>query len=266
MSQRKKLTVHDLLKLKKSPNKRQLTEVFVETPQEAAACEAAGIDMLVCMGDEIGKSIREAAPTCFVTMAISRALAVSEKATLEAGFRQLSNGADAVYTSMSSHRVSQMAREKIPVVGHVGFVPLQASWTGGFKAVGKTADQALRILEDTLAYEDAGAIGVEVEIVPARVAEEISKRTDILVISMGAGAGCDAQYLFYKDLLATHNGHIPRHAKVYRKHFEEYERLQNDAVEALKEFQNDVITGAFPTEATTLKIQDEEWEKFLDRI
>ncbi len=75
--------------------------------------------------------------------------------------------------------------------------------TGGFKAVGKTAAEALQLFEQIKSYEDAGAIAVELEVVPVEVATELSKRTSLLVWSMGAGAGCDAQYLFRMIFLDT---------------------------------------------------------------
>ena len=47
------------------------------------------------------------------------------------------------------------------------------------------------------------------EVVPFEVASEISKRMELLVISMGSGNGCDAQYLFAEDILGTNRGHVP---------------------------------------------------------
>ncbi|MGL4238997.1 3-methyl-2-oxobutanoate hydroxymethyltransferase, partial [Tabrizicola sp.] len=72
--------------------------------------------------------------------------------------------------------VEYLAREWIPVVGHVGLVPSRVTWTGGYRAVGKTADTALALYDECLAYERAGAIAVEIEVVPPEVAAEISRR------------------------------------------------------------------------------------------
>src|SRR5271167_2267882 len=73
--------------------------------------------------------------------------------------------------------IAKLAAEGIPVVGHVGLIPARATWTGGFKAVGKTAASALHVYEHVKALESAGAVAAEIEVVPARVATEISKRT-----------------------------------------------------------------------------------------
>jgi hypothetical protein len=133
-------------------------------------------------------------------------------------------------------------------VGHVGLVPSRATWTGGFKAVAKTADEALKLLEEVRAYERAGAFAVEIEVVPHEVATEISRRVGILLWSMGAGAGCDAQYLFANDLLGYTEGHVPRHSKAYRDFAAEHARLQAERTAAFAEYKADVDAGAYPEE------------------
>jgi 3-methyl-2-oxobutanoate hydroxymethyltransferase len=87
----------------------------------------------------------------------------------------LNAGADALYCSGSLATVKFLTDEHIPVVGHVGLVPSRNTFTGGFKAVGKTAEAALIMLEEVRAYEAAGAFAVEIEVVPVEVASEISR-------------------------------------------------------------------------------------------
>ena len=159
-----------------------------------------------------------------------------------------------------------LAKEFLPVVGHVGLVPSRATWTGGFKAVGKTAVEALELFKQIKSYEDAGAIAVELEVVPVEVATELSKRTSLLVWSMGAGAGCDAQYLFSNDILGYTEGHIPRHSKVYRNFKAEYDRLQEERISAFKEFVNDVDTGVFPETSHLVHMDDDELDRFFEGL
>ena len=261
----KRLTLFDLFKAKDEG--RQLTQVFTIDPLEAAACEAAGIEMIMT-GANCIEMIREAAPNTFVSagLMVNNPEIASEREALSAGFKALRGGADAVYTGLSTHMVSVMAREKIPVMGHIGFVPYRRSWVGGFRAVGKTADEAIKIYEDALRYQDAGAIAVEIEIVPEKVTEEIAKRLDILLISMGAGVGGAVQYLFATDLLGTNEGHIPRHAKVYADLKSEYARLQQIRIDAFKAWHDDVASGEYPQPKHLLKIKDEEFEKFFSAL
>ena len=98
---------------------------------------------------------------------------------------------------------------------------------------------------------------------PARIAAEISKRTSLFLMSMGAGSGCDAQYLFAEDVLGYTRGHKPRHAKVYRDFRTELDRLQKERVDAFKEFRADVETGAYPEEKHVVPIADAEFEAFM---
>jgi 3-methyl-2-oxobutanoate hydroxymethyltransferase len=114
--------------------------------------------------------------------------------------------------------------------------------------------------------EDAGAFAAEIEVVPERVATEISKRTSMILLSMGAGAGCDAQYLFSTDVLGYTAGHTPRHAKVYRNFADEFDRLQRERVAAFGELAADIISGAYPKENHKVGINDAEFNEFLNRI
>lgn len=258
-----KLTVKDLLDLK---GKRPLTQVNVHKDSEARACQEAGVDMIITWERSDIVAFRAAAPDIFLTVGLVYGQYVNADEAKRAAFAAMEKGADAIYCPMSLEVVEALAAEAIPVHGHVGFVPYKRTWTGGFKAVGKNAADAYAIYERAKAYEDAGAIAIEVELVPTEVAAEISKRLKILTVAMGAGSGCDAQYLFAKDILGYNDGHIPRHAKVYRDHKAEYDRLYADSVQAFREFHEEVRDGAFPTEKQTLKIDSVELEAFRERL
>ena len=101
---------------------------------------------------------------------------------------------------------------------------------------------------------------------PTQVATEISKRTKMLIIGMGAGLDCDVQYLFSTDILGYNEGHVPRHSKVYRDFKSEYHRLHRESVAAFKEFRSDVLTGAYPTAKNDVSIDKKEFESFLKAI
>ena len=258
-----RLTVKDLLGLK---GQRKLTQVNVHTAAEAAACEAAGIDMIITWERSPLDTFRAAASETFFTVGLVYGQYVNSDEARRAAFSAMEKGADAIYCPMALDIVEALAREAIPVHGHVGFVPYKKTWTGGFKAVGKTAHEALEVYRRAKVYEDAGAIAVEVELVPHRVATEITKRLNILTVAMGAGTGCDAQYLFAKDILGYNDGHIPRHAKTYRDHAAEYARLHADAIDAFGEFRADVNAEVFPTPAQTLEIKEDEFAAFLNEL
>ncbi len=263
-----KLTLKGLLAAK---GKRHLTQVYVRTPNEAAACEEAGVDMLVTAEQSGGQSsghgaIRKAAPNTFLTIGLALNTYGDRAEVIRNAYRLMSAGADMLYCGYGIPTIRALAEEFIPVVGHVGLVPYRNSWFGGMKAVGKTAVDALRVYELTKQYEDAGAFAVEMELVPAEIATEISKRSNLLIIGMGAGINCDVQYLFATDILGDNIGHVPRHSKVYRDFKTEYERLHRESVEAFKEFRSDVLTGAYPAKHNDVSIDQKEYEAFLKAI
>ena len=255
-----RLTVADLRALK---GKRQLTMLFVDTPEEAAAASAAGIDLLSIIDPVWTPAMREAAGDCFVQVGLLYGQLCTYEDYLRAAHKAMIVGGDAFYCAGSLDTISKLTAEGIPVIGHVGLVPSRATWTGGFKAVGKTAQSAHFVYEQVKALEAAGAIGAEIVVVPARVAEEISKRTSLVLLSMGAGVGADAQYLFAEDVLGYTRGHQPRHAKVYRNFRAEYDRLQQERIAAFSEFRADVQTGAYPEPKHLVPIADAEFETFL---
>ena len=103
--------------------------------------------------------------------------------------------------------------------------------------------------------------------VPVEVAEAISERTSLIMLSMGAGTGCDAQYLFAEDVLGTNRGHMPRHSKVYRNFAAEYDRLQAERVAAFSEFVADVnCEGLSRRSKHIVRMDPAELKLFMDKV
>lgn len=242
----------------------QLTMLRFFGLEEAAAAEEAGIDVASVPPELLtDPGYREAAPSIFSMTGKTHLEAGTPDDYLRWSGAMMQAGADAIYCSGSLRTVEHLAREHIPVVGHVGLVPSRATWTGGLRAVGKTADAALALHREVKAYEDAGAFAVEIEVVPVEVATAISRRVGILLWSMGSGPGCDAQYLFAEDILGTNRGHVPRHAKRYRDFAAEEDRLQRERVAAFREFAADVASGAYPEDRHVVPMSPGERSRFL---
>lgn len=259
----KRPTVADVLALK---GNRQLSMLRVVTLEEAEAAEKAGVEMVSVPPTLLGPVFREAAPSVFAIPGLDYGDYVSAEEYLRAAFGAMRAGGDAVYCAASLSIIRILRDEGIPVCGHVGLIPSKATWTGGFKAVGKTADSATMIWQSVKALEEAGAFAAEIEVVPAEVASLISARTSLFMISMGAGAGCDAQYLFADDVLGQTRGHVPRHAKVYRNFRAEFDRLQQERIAAFEEFRRDVQSGEYPQERNNVGIAADELSLFRTRI
>jgi 3-methyl-2-oxobutanoate hydroxymethyltransferase len=258
-------TIADLRALK---SQRQLSMLRIETLDEAAAAQQAGVDLVSVPPALLGPAFREAAPTLFAFPGLEYGDFVSAEEYLRAAFAAMKAGGDAVYCAASMGIVRRLREEGIPVCGHTGLIPSQCTWTGGFKAVGKTLETAQLVYRQVKALEEAGAFAAEIEVVPADIAAAISKRTSLLLISMGAGAGGDAQYLFASDVLGSNTGHIPRHAKVYRHFAAEFARLQAERIAAFSEFRTDVDSGAYPEAKHNVGVAPEvlaQFTQFLDQ-
>lgn len=262
----KKYSVYDLRQLK---GKRCLTHVHVKSPEEAAAAEAAGIDLMSCSFDSPPSQARlplivAAAPKSFISCATPHGLASQEEA-IRIGFRALEMGASSVYCSASPWIIEGMAREGIPVVGHLGMVPRHATWTN-VRAIGKTPGEAKNLHGQMKALENAGAYAAELELVPHQLASYLCKRTSMLLMSLGSGSGCDTQFLFSDDILGDYDERIPRHAKKYRNFLQEYRRLQQERVAAFSEYAEDVRNGRFPGPANLISMEEAAFAEAVKAI
>jgi len=253
---RKKYTIHDLQQLK---GKRCLTHIHVKSPEEAAAAEAAGVDLMSCSFDSPEAQSRlprlvAAAPDSFLSAASPHGLASTEEA-IRVGFQALELGASSVYCSASPFIIEAMARERIPVVGHLGMVPRHVTWTG-YRAIGRTIEEAKQLHQRMKDLENAGAYAAELELVPHNLARFLCSQTKLILMSLGSGAGCDTQFLFSDDILGDYDERIPRHAKAYRNFLEEHRRLQRERIAAFSEYIGDVKEGRFPQPCHLIELDE----------
>ena len=240
-------TVRDL---RAGKGRRVLVETLPFSPEEASAAEEAGIDTMKVRFDprqpSLAEAIRRAAPNTFMAFSVPLVAAASEVEAVRLGYDAMAVGADAIMCQWSPRFVAAAAEAGIPVQGHAGLVPRKSTWTGGLRAVGKSLDEALGVYREIKALENAGAYAVEVEVVPAELLAEISKRTTLLTSSIGAGSGGDVQFLFAEDVLGDNPPPYPRHSKQYRLLYRMKEEMQAERVAGFREFIADVRGGRFP--------------------
>ena len=251
-------TVHDLHQMK---GKKKFLQLHVDNAEEAAAAEIAGIEILSCESDHTLAQIRAAAPTAFISAGLPNRTIVTREDGIRLGFDAINRGADAVYCSSSLGIIEAMAREGIPVTGHVGLVPNHATWTG-FRAVGKTPEEAMRIYRNFKELESAGVSSVEVEVIPVKLAAFLTNGTPIITMGMGCGDACDTQYLFSSDVLGTNRGHYPRHSKRYADIPAMLETVQEARIAAFNEFADDVAKGRYPETRHIVDIDQETFDRF----
>jgi 3-methyl-2-oxobutanoate hydroxymethyltransferase len=184
---------------------------------------------------------------------------ISDEEALENAVRFVKEaGADAVKLEGAGpmlSRVRTIVGAGIPVMGHIGLTPQSATMLGGFKAQGRTAEKAVRLLEDAHALEAAGCFSIVLEAVPAPVAARVTRELSIPTIGIGAGAACDGQVLVWHDLLGLYEGKSPRFVKRYAD-------LATEIRRALETYVAEVQEGTFPQEQHTYSMPDEELRAF----
>ena len=224
--------------------------------------------MIICGVDQL-KEIREAAPHTFLTCGIKYTEHASKERMMKKVFELLEVGVDSIHTnSWNINFIKYLSDFNIPFQGHVGFVPMKSTWTGGVKPVGKSSAEAIKVYHDIKELEKIGAWAVEVECVPEDVLKEITKDTKTLTISIGSGRYADIQFLFGEDILGYHfnSTKTPRHAKKYKDFNKAYEKLQKDRIDAFKEYQKDVASKKFPSKNNVVFAEKKELEKFKKLI
>ena len=261
-------TVKDLRDLK---GKRVLTETLPFSPEEAAAAEEAGIDTMKVRFDPrqpspLTSEIRKAAPHTFMSFSVPLTAAATEAEAVRVGYQAMELGADGIMCQWSPRFIAAATEAGIPVEGHAGLVPRRSTWTGGLRAVGKTIEEAIWVYEEIKKLEAAGAWAVEVEVIPAELLAEISKRTTLLTSSIGAGGGGDIQFLFAEDILGNNGPPYPRHSKQYRNFFKLKQEMQAERVAGFKEFIADVRSGGFPAPQHVVKSPPGVIEAFLNKV
>lgn len=142
----------------------------------------------------------------------------------------------------------------IPVMAHLGLTPQSINAFGGFKVQGKNEAAAKKLLADAKAIEEAGAFGVVLECVPAKLAELISKELEIPTIGIGAGNVCDGQVLVYQDMLGMFSDFTPKFVK-------RFANVGEVMKEAFKAYCKEVQDGTFPAKEHEYTIADDVLEK-----
>ena len=274
-----KLSLTEIAETKRRGEK--LVMVTAYDHPSAALADEAGVDF-VLVGDSAADNVLGYDSTVPVTtdelLVLVRAVARGAKraivvADLPFGSFQVSNdeavasavrfvkegGADVVKLEGAGpglERVGAIVGAGIPVMGHVGLTPQSATMLGGYRAQGRTAERARRLLADARALEAAGCFALVLEAVPAAVAARITAAVSIPTIGIGAGAACDGQVLVWHDLLGLSDRPPARFVKRYAE-------LRGEIRGALERFAADVRSGAFPADEHTYAMPDEELEAFL---
>jgi len=248
----------------------------------ARLADEAGVDIIL-VGDSAGTTVLGGSSTVPVTLdemlVFTRAAARGTRralvvADMPFGSYQVSDddavrsairfakeaGADAVKLEGAGRTLSRIGAIRdagLPVMGHIGLTPQSATLLGGYKAQGRTAAAARRLVEEGRALERAGCFSIVLEAMPAAVAAEITAAVSVPTIGIGAGRECSGQVLVWHDLLGLLPGPPARFVR-------QYADLGATIRRALEAFAADVRSGAFPEERHTYGMPEAERQRFED--
>jgi 3-methyl-2-oxobutanoate hydroxymethyltransferase len=279
--ERKKRTITEIRESKKTGEKM----VYTSVPDYTSArwAEMAGVDVCV-VGDSLAMvahghpntipatmdmmvmhalAVRRGAPNTFVLGCMPyQSYNTVDRALVNATRFMQEAGCDAVKPQggkSQAHILKALVDAGIPTASHIGLTPHTVAMFGGFKIQGRTASEAMKILEDALAIQDAGCFMLEFEAVPAPIAKLISEQLEIPTIGIGAGAGTDGQILLSYDLLGVFTDFKPKFTK-------RYANLTEIAVAGLRQYVKEVKDGTFPDEEHSYTVKPEELEKFAAMV
>ncbi|MEM2007091.1 MAG: 3-methyl-2-oxobutanoate hydroxymethyltransferase [Sulfolobales archaeon] len=274
---RDKVTPYHFIKLKKEGSKIVMVTAYEYI--HAKLADEAGVEGIL-VGDSLGMVVmgyRSTLPVTFqdiahhlkaVVSAAPRALVVAdmpfltyeisrEEAVRNAG-KYIKMGADAVKVEGGVEvidKVEAMVKAGIPVMGHVGLNP-QRYLVLGMRVRGKTAEDGVKVYEDSKALEDAGVFSIVIEFTTSEVAAEVTKALKVPTICIGAGPHCDGQILVFHDLVGL-NTSPPPFVKKYTEGYEVFKA-------ALKSYADEVRSGYFPAERHYFRMPSDELSKLLD--
>ncbi len=259
---RRNLTIDCLRANKAAGNK--MTQVSAVSEGEARACQEMGID-LITISDQDYDAVRAGAPETFITSSQTMCQYFEPQECLTAAMKAAEKGADAIFTPRGMGIVELIANEGLAVQGHVGLVPRKSTLTGGLKTFGKTAEEAMKLLDWMRRYEDAGAAAVEVECVAVEALQAINSKTTLLTHSIGAGSGGDIIFSFMEDICGDVEN-PPRHAKAWGDVATIRKALAAERDKSLTGFRTDVQSGAFPDADHTVGMLPGEADKLSEAL
>ena len=267
-----RVTIRDLSRMKRNGEKIPMITAYDYT--SAQLVEQAGVP-LILVGDSLGQVVLGYDSTVPVTMdemvhhiktvvrGTQRAHVVGDlpflsyhadvpEAIRNAGRLLKEGGAQSVKLEggrTQAQTVTRIVESGIPVMGHIGLTPQAVNQLGGYRVQGRSLKDAVRLMEDARALEEAGAYAIVLECVPAQLAQMIAERVGVPTIGIGAGAGCDGQVQVFHDMMGLYQDFTPKHAR-------QYAQLGQTVVEAIRSYVQDVENEQFPDDSESFKLSE----------
>lgn len=278
----KKVTLRTLLQ-KKSKGE-QIVQMAIYDYRSAVIADRLGIDIL-CVSDTGGMILFGHNSTVTVTfdevMMMSKAIdrgskyglrmvdmpywsfhVSPEQAVENAGRFVHEANAEVMKCEGNRHHarnIEAIVKAGIPVQGHVGITPMRIPQLGGFFAQGKTADRAKELIDDALAFVDAGCFSILCEVTSEEVCQYLAETLPVPVISLGAGNKSDGVHIITSDLFHLYEEHTPRHSKIYTD-------LIPIIEDVFTRYRDEVREHVYPGQEHTVYMDEAERKKFIDMM
>ncbi len=162
-------------------------------------------------------------------------------------------------TDLNIEIITRLVGMGIPVMGHLGFTPQSIHGLGGTRVQGKKAEEAVKLMKDAVALQDAGVFSLVLEMVPAFVAKLITEKLTIPTVGIGAGNACDGQILVTDDLLGKYTDFHPRFVRRYAE-------FSKDSQQAVANYANDVMNQTFPSDEESFSLAKSEEDELFELL
>ena len=275
---RKKVTIDSLTK--KMHNQQQIVQMAIYDYRSAVIADRTGIDIL-CVSDSGAMALFGHKSTVTVTfdevMMMAKAIDrgsqyglrmvdmpywsfhISPEQAVESAGRFVAEANAEVMKCEGNQNhaknIEAIVKAGIPVQGHIGITPMRIPQLGGFKAQGKTADQAKQLVDDAWAMVDAGCFSILCEVTTEEVCQYLTETLPVPVISLGAGNKAHGVHIITCDLFHLYEEHTPRHSKVYVDLIPVME-------DVYRQYRDDVTEHAYPAPEHTVYMPENELEEF----
>ena len=279
---RRKVTIPQLIEKKK--RKEPITQLAVYDYENAIVADRVGVDIL-CVSDTGGMVLFGHESTTSVSFEEVMFMAQAVKRGSQYGLRMVDMpymsyhlstqqavdnaakfvahaGAEVMKCEGNLHHaknIEAIVKAGIPVQGHIGITPMRMPQLGGFAAQGKTAERAKELIDDALAFVDAGCFSIMCEVTTSEVCEYLAETLAVPVISLGAGNKADGVHIIGSDLFHLYEKHVPRHSKIY------YD-LVPILEQVYKDYSREVKARIYPGPEHTVFMKEEELKKFKELV
>lgn len=267
-------TVWHLQKMKDEGKKITMVGTAFFNPFFTMWCENAGVDLVryIAPGEHSRQRAermeswtryqRSLAPNICLNAVMESCMYPDKYTALENAATLLQDGADCVLPmGITNEMLKYLADNKVAVFGHVGLLSgWQTAREGGYRRVGKTAEDAMKVFRQAYEYQENGMVGMTIEMTSREVTEAIAKHLRIPVIEIAAGSAADGSEMVLLDLL----GMVPSQGMA--KHSKAYCDMMGTCMKAFMDFGNEVRSEVYPAPEHGWAMDERELDKFRNQL